>query len=68
MRRMGEVLHGDQHEAIRSLRDEIKDTEQTTKNTQNTGQEQRISSKTKDKFMNMNNEQGTNTTNHNKNK
>ena len=32
---MGEVLHGDQHEAIRSLRDEIKDKEQTTKNEQN---------------------------------
>ncbi len=28
MGRMGEVLRGDQHEAIRSLRDKIKDNEQ----------------------------------------
>jgi len=44
-----------------------KTKEQTTRTIiQNTGQEQRTSSKTKNKFMNMNNEQGTNTTNHNK--
>ena len=106
MGRMGEVLRGDQHEAIRSLRDKIKDKEQTTKNKhnntseeqtqrttrtqntitnkgkassrnktkeqtartiiQNTGEEQRTSSNTKNKFMNKNNEQGTNNTNNNK--
>ena len=41
MRRTEEVWHGDQHEAIRSLRDEIKDKEQATNNKQtNTSKEQ----------------------------
>ena len=33
---VGEVLRGDQHEAIRSLRGKIKDKEQTIKNKQRT--------------------------------
>ena len=56
MRRMEEVLHGDQHEAIRSLRDEIKDTEQQrihriiqARNKHKEQQEHRTRSRTKKK-------------------